>query len=99
MLASLISLSDESAPPEISSRSAPEQVEIALVETDDSALPDYPDGISQRLLRKRVVPRALIGARMTSAISAAAICNIQPSSCYRIAPQALYYQHQTSLRI
>jgi hypothetical protein len=99
LFAAALSLNDELAPPELFSRSALQQAEFAFAGSDDPVVPDYPDGISQRLLRKRISPRALIGERTTNVISAAAICNIvQSPSCHRTTPQDLY-QHQTSLRI
>jgi len=99
LFAATISLNDELEPVELFSSVAPEQMELSFGGRDDPVLPDYPDAISQRLLRKRVSVRALIGERTAKVISISSICNIvQLSTCYRTSPQDLY-QHQTSLRV
>jgi hypothetical protein len=99
LFAATISLNDELEPVELFSSLAPEQMELSFGGSDDPVLPDYPDAISQRLLRKRVSARALIGERTANVISISSICNIvQSSICHRTSPQDLY-QHQTSLRI
>jgi hypothetical protein len=99
LFAATISLNDELEPVKLFSSLAPEQMEISFDGSDDPALPDYPHAISQRLLRKRVSARALIGERTANVISISSICNIvQSSICHRTSPQDLY-QHQTSLRI
>jgi hypothetical protein len=99
LIAAAISLNDELALPESASAAAGEQPEIALAGSNNEAVPDYPDGISQRLLRKRVSHRALIGERSGAVISAGYVPSpLQFCVLDRSFPQALYH-HQTSLRI
>jgi hypothetical protein len=98
LFAAAISSIDELAAPEIFSAAAPQQ-ELSFGGSEDPALPDYPEGISQRLLRKRVSPRALIGERGGNLISLSSFYNpVYFATPYRSSPQDLY-QHQTSLRI
>jgi hypothetical protein len=99
LFAATISLNDELEPAERFSSLAPQPMELSFGAGDGPVWPDYPDALSQRLLRKRVSPRALVGERSAAVVSISSICNIvQSSICHRTSPQDLY-QHQTSLRI
>jgi hypothetical protein len=99
LFAGAISLNDQIAPPEALSRAAFAQAESSFRASEEAAQPDYPDAISQRLLRKRVSPRALMGQRTAAVIAFSSCCKFVDSSpSHRSSPQDLF-QHQTSLRI
>jgi hypothetical protein len=97
--AATISLSDGVEPGGLFANLAPEQTEPSFAGSDDFELPDYPEAISQRLLRQRLSPRALIGERSVNLPALSSFCKfVHPLPSRRTALQDLY-QHQTSLRI
>jgi hypothetical protein len=99
LFAATISLNDELQPGELFAGFAPEQMELSFGGSEDPALPDYPDAVSQRLVRKRIAPRALIDEKTANVISVSSFCGlVQSSICRRTSPQDLP-QHQISLRI
>jgi hypothetical protein len=99
VVAATISLNDELESPVITSQLTSDQGEISVNQSDDPGFPDYPDAISQRLLRNRISPRALVGERSASVIFVSSFCG-SISFC---APRRSFlqdlYQHQTNLRI
>jgi hypothetical protein len=99
VVAATISLQDEIESPEVTSHSILDQGEISFNQSDDPGFPDYPDAISQRLLRNRISPRALIGERSASLIFVSSFCGRISFCAPRPSfPQDLF-QHQTNLRI
>jgi hypothetical protein len=99
LFAAAISPNDETAIPEALSPASSPPAELSFAGFDEAALPDYPDAISQRLLRKRVSPRALMGQKTAAVITFSSCCKFVDSSpSHRSSPQDLF-QHQTSLRI
>jgi hypothetical protein len=98
LCAAVISLTEELAAADLFSRAAPQEVEL-FGGTATTPLPDYPEGIAQRLLRKRLAPRAMLGARPANPVALGFPSrSVNLYTLYRSSPQDLY-QHQTSLRI
>jgi hypothetical protein len=95
--AATVSLSDGLEPGGLFASLAPAP-ELSFAGSDFD-LPDHPDAISQRSLRQRLSPRALIGERIASVPSLSSFPKfVYASPSHRTALQDLY-QHQTSLRI
>jgi hypothetical protein len=99
LFAATMSLNDETVAAEWPANVSGEPSDIAFGDAENREVPEYPEGISQRLLRKRISPRALIGERGGGSISSLYYCDpVYFCTHFRSSPQALYH-HQTSLRI